>query len=318
LNYFPALSIGGDYARVIANAIRYCSRQSDPVLKTMPIELAPLKKIFKDDHPTTTTPIDSFPVTVEVRDDDHLKVEVQSQTELSFNDFNLVSQCSWSTVSRLWPPGWSSAPPQGWRCQAYSQLQGSRGGGIQYFYNDPLYGTGDGHSYVYTNTFDLSTYVGVRMNYYHYWQANFPTGTQDGYIQASLNGGATWITLQEYHHNAPALDSGNRMMESVAVGGASSVQFRFYYFSNNDWYWMFDNVRITGIVGEVMNGLGSADGVATVANVPPTIAGGFSSALRTESQGLRFEGFEISDPALIEPTEWFAWAVDMDVHIGWC
>jgi hypothetical protein len=75
---------------------------------------------------------------------------------------------------------------------------------------------------------------------------------------------------------------------------------------------MFDNVRVTGLVGEVMNGLGSADGVATVANVPPTIAGGFSSALRTESQGLRFEGFEISDPALIEPTEWFAWAVDMD------
>src|SRR2546426_597492 len=76
---------GGDYAQMIANALRWASRQPDPTGKPMPITLDPFEIAFKDDHPTTTTPRDSFPIKVEVRDDDHGKVRVTSSSQLSFD-----------------------------------------------------------------------------------------------------------------------------------------------------------------------------------------------------------------------------------------
>jgi len=90
------------------------------------------------------------------------------------------------------------------------------------------------------------------------------------------------------------------------------VQFRFRYESNDDYWWFVDNVRVIGLQGSVINGLGEATGVVTIANVAPTVIGGFNNALRNEAQGLQFGGFEITDPALIQPTEWFAYAWNFD------
>src|SRR3989454_2493461 len=70
LNYFPGLSISGDYARAIANAIRDCSRRPDPVSKEMAFDLDPLAHALRDDKPMTATHQDAVPVRVEVRDDD--------------------------------------------------------------------------------------------------------------------------------------------------------------------------------------------------------------------------------------------------------
>ncbi|HKZ63572.1 MAG TPA: hypothetical protein VJ400_03920, partial [Thermoplasmata archaeon] len=216
-------------------------------------------------------------------------------------------------LRQTFPPGWSSSPnPYGWACGANAYGQG-RSPFIFYYFNDPNYGTGDGNSFLYTpTTYDFSTHVGVQIDYYHYWNANYPSGSSDGYIQASTDGGATWITLREYHWNNPSSDQGNRMLESTAVGGAPSVRFRFYYVSNDDWWWAMDNVRVTGVNGYVMEGLGSAEGTVVIANVAPGGGGGFDTAMRTESASLLFDGFEIVDPALTEPTEWFAYAWDFD------
>jgi len=317
LNFFPIYGYtGGDFAQMIANAIRWASRQPDPTIKTMPIALDPVVKTYRDDDPTTTTPMDSFPVTVEVRDDDHLKIKVTDATELYFNAFESTSECSgyWGSPS-TWPPGWSADPDgMGWVC-SFDGLFGSRGPNMWYWYNDPLYGTGDGNSYLYTDLFDFSTFVGVELEYYTYWQADYPFcgSCQHGYVQASLDGGATWtVTLHELHHNDPGSFQGTITAQSTLVGGASDVRLRFYYQSDDDWWWFVDNVRVTGVVGEVMSGLGTADGIASVANVPPTVSGGFDDALRDEAQGLLFSGFEISDPAILEPTEWFAYRMDFD------
>jgi len=128
-----------------------------------------------------------------------------------------------------------------------------------------------------------------------------------------LDGGATWtVEIKAFHHNNPASFRGAVSVDSTAVGGASSVQFRFRYESNDDWWWFVDNIRITGLQGSIVSGLGEAVGQVTVANVAPTAIGGFPSALRTEAQGLEFLGFEISDPALLEPTEWFAYSWNFD------
>ena len=323
LNFFPPPEFGatgGDYAQMIANALRWASRQPDPTMKPMPITLDPFQIAFKDDFPVTTTPRDSFPIKVEVRDDDNGKVRVTAQSELSFNDFDNTNECNgfWPGPSTF-PPGWVSdapgglnAPDNGWQCN-YDSTFGNRAPGIQYFYNDPLYGTGDGHSYLYTPTYSFSSWFAARVQFDQYWQADYPTGDQSGFVEASLDGGATWpIELVSYHHNAPASFRGPVSLDNSAVGGASSVQFRFRYESNDDWWWFVDNVRITGLQGSVINGLGEATGTVTIANVPPTVIGGFNSALKNEAQGLQFNGFQITDPALIQPTEWFAYAWNFD------
>jgi hypothetical protein len=100
-------------------------------------------------------------------------------------------------------------------------------------------------------------------------------------------------------------------IDSYALGGLSDVRFRFTYTSHDDWGWFVDNVRITGFLVDVIDGLGEASGTAWVANVPPQIAGGFDSALRLEGQKLSFSGYSISDPAIKASTEWFAYSWDM-------
>src|SRR3989454_985401 len=324
LNLFPPPEFGatsGDYNQLIANAIRWASRQPDPVIKTMPITTDAFAIAFKDDDPVTTTPQDDFTVKVEVRDDDNGKIRVTSSSQLSFNDFENAAECNGAYYfTNTWPPGWSSEPnPYGWVC-SYDSGLGSRGPNIYWFYNDPFYGTGDGHSFLTTQSYDLSAYFAVRMDYSNLWRGNGFPGPSDGFIEASTDGGATFpIVLAEYHHNNPATDIGARSVTSVALGGQSNVIFRFRYESSDDWMWAFDNVRVTGVLGSIINGLGSATGAVTVANVPPTAVGGFNSALRVEAQGLQFKGFEISDPALLEPTEWFAysWNFDDGTPVDW-
>src|SRR3972149_2993529 len=197
----------------------------------MPITLNAYPKTFGDDNPTTT-PEDTYPVWVDFRDPDHDKIQVTSTSAKTFNDFQVTAQCTPGAyyLRQTFPPGWSSSPnPYGWACGANAYGQG-RSPFIFYYFNDPNYGTGDGNSFLYTpTTYDFSTHVGVQIDYYHYWNANYPSGSSDGYIQASTDGGATWITLREYHWNNPSSDQGDRLLE------------------------------ITGVNGYVMEGLGSAE-----------------------------------------------------------
>ena len=310
LNLFPYQIYGyagGDWVQLTVNAIRFCSQQPEPVYKPMPMQLDPYQKTYRDDEPTTTTPEDSFPMTVQVRDDDDGKMKIRSKTELYFNDFDDPSQCSgYYWMPSTWPPGWWADPDgYGWTC-SYDYTFGDRSPGIWYYYHDFA------SSYVYAPSVDLSAYQGIAVEFDTYWWADWPYGTSDGYTEVSSDGGATWVQIHGFHHNDPGQYRGPVSAGTTAVGGYSDVMARFRYDSSDDWAWFVDNVRFFGVEGEVMSGLGTAEGLATIANVPPTAAGGFDSALRTESQSLLFKGFEVSDPAILEPTEWFAYAWDFD------
>src|SRR3972149_68897 len=117
LNFFPVAGYtGGDFRQMMANAVRWASRQVEPVLLTMPITLTGYPKIFVDDNPTTT-PEDTYPVWVDVRDDDHDKIQVTSTSAKPFNDFQVTAQCTPGAyyLRQTFPPGWSSSPnPYGW------------------------------------------------------------------------------------------------------------------------------------------------------------------------------------------------------------
>ncbi|TLZ50512.1 MAG: ThuA domain-containing protein [Methanobacteriota archaeon] len=312
LNIFPYSGwSSGDYMRMIANAIRWASRQPDPTVKSMPITLDPYRFTFPDDVPTTT-PQDDYPVTVEVKDDSEGTVAVTDQSNLYFQNFESPAECNGAYYfTNTFPPGWDSNPnPFGWVCDS---TFGSRGPNIWFYYNDPLYGTGDGVSNLVTPSFDTSSFVALRYSAYHDWAGDYPTGGSTGYIEASIDGGATYpIELHRFAHNNPARFQGQVTIDSFDLGGQSDVRIRYRYMSNDDWWWYFDNVQITGINGFVWHGLGSADGVITIANVPPTVIGGFNSVVRDEAQSVLFKGFKLSDPALSEPTEWFAYRFNFD------
>jgi hypothetical protein len=303
---------GGDYMRLTVNAIKWASRQPDPVLKTMPMELSPYKITLLDDDPTTTTPEDPVPVSVEVRDDDEGKFIVYRQDELSYNDFNNVGNCYYASPTNYrWPTGWTVNPSNGWRCELNSYYT-SRAASIIWNYNDPNYGTGSGTSHLYSPSYDTTGYNILRFEVDTDWRGNGAPGPSDGYIRASTDGGATYpILLAEYHHLDPATFAGHLLFDRYDLGGYSNVKFRFTYVSNDDYGWFNDNIRVTGFLADTIDGLGTASGTAWVANVAPTIIGGFDTAARDEAVGLDFEGFSISDPALDAPTEWFAYSWDM-------
>src|SRR2546422_11703420 len=96
------------------NAIRWAPRQPDQTQKRKLIALEPVSFTFADDAPTTT-PRDDYQVIAEVRDDSDGAIQVRSQTQLSFDDFNTVSQCNgnWPGPSAF-PPGWTSDAPGGY------------------------------------------------------------------------------------------------------------------------------------------------------------------------------------------------------------
>lgn len=303
---------GGDYMRLTVNAIKWASRQPDPEPKTMPIEFGPYKITLLDDDPDTTTPEDPVPVSVEVKDDDDGKFIVYKEDELSFDDFNDATTCYWaSSTLYSWPTGWSVDPSQGWRCEA-NPYYSSRAASILWYYNDPLYGTGDGTSYLYSPTYDASGYNILRFELDTDWAGAYAPGDSDGYIEASIDGGATYpILLQEFHNYDPDFFAGHLVFDRYDLAGYPSVKFRFTYVSYDDYWWFNDNVRVTGYLADTIAGLGSASGTAWVANVPPTVKGGFDSAWRYEAEGLDFKGFALEDPALDAPTEWFAYSWNM-------
>jgi hypothetical protein len=314
LNYFPVPgygNIGGDYIQMVVNAIKWASRQPDPTIKSFPIALDPFSVMYADDVPTTTTQ-DSYPVIAEVRDDSDGQVRVESQTQLFSSNFDDPTQCSgsWPNPS-IWPSGLFANPDgYGWMCEK-NPYYTSRAASIIWYYNDPYYGTGDGTSLLYTDTYDLTTAVSAHIEFDTTWHGDGVPGPSDGYLEASTDGGATFPTvLVEYHHGS--VFTGRVVLDAFSLGGYSSVVLRFRYVSSDDYGWFVDNLLIKSLVGRVVDGLGTAEGSVTVANVPPTVAGGFSSALRTEAQSLLFSGFRLSDPALVQPTEWFAYRFDFD------
>jgi len=310
LNLFPYPGwAGGDAIRLIVNAIRYCSQQPDPYYRTMPIALDPFEWTPPDDLPSTT-PSDPMQVVVEVRDDDHARFDVISQDLQYAQDFQ--SRCGWSSFRSVWPPGWSADPAYGWRCLIPPD-SGSRGALVMYLFND--HNTSDLRS----PTFDLSAFDAARIVFDTSWRGNYPAGDSDGYLDASVDGGGSFPhRLGEFHHDNPSEYRGPFEVTTSALAAPGMV-LRFRYVSADDWWWFVDNVRVYGIRGAEIDGLGIATGTATIGNVEPVVTGGSDILTRDGNGTVLFQGYVIEDPALFEPTEWFAYAWDFGdgMPIAW-
>ena len=288
----------GDCVKVVYNAIKWASRMSNPAPLPMPMELPWISHFYKDDDPVTTSPEDYIDIKVEVKDDDHLKVE---GTTTLVSTENFQSGCSYPS----WPAGWVASPSSGWRCQSNTELS-SNSAVFRYYYND--YAT----SLLTGPVRDLGAYNIGKLEWRNYWYANYGGAYQDGYVEISTDGGLTFpYIIKEFHHNQPGGPE-TKVYTADIPAVSSSLVLRFRIDSGFDWYWIVDDIKLYGTQGRTVWGLGEAWGRTAIANVPPSIVGGPQSGLRTESQDFEISGMQISDPALMEPTEWFAYKVDYD------
>jgi hypothetical protein len=265
---------GGDYMRLTVNAIKWASRQPDPEPKTQPIEFGPYKITLLDDHPYTTTPEDPVPVSVEVRDDDEGKLRVHSSSQLGSEDFNDATECwySWGT-NYQWPAGWSASPSAGFRCQSHYYFGYERGATILYYY----VGAGT-TSYLTSPNYDATGFNIVRLELDTWHRPG--GGPSEAFIRASVDGGATYPYLLWQHHADEGAYQGPLSLDSSALGGSPNVKFRFEYMNNGYYGWFNDNIRVTAYEADVISGTGSASGTTWVANVAPTVVGGFRCANR--------------------------------------
>jgi hypothetical protein len=297
----------GDCVKITVNAIRYASRQPDPTPLPMPIQLPWTSHIYKDDDPVTTSPQDDIQLKVEVKDDDHLKVEGTTTIALSENFGG--SPCD----AYNFPNGWTKDPSDynSWRCENGYNLGTGNSASIWYYYNDPAYGTGDGESYLYSPMFDLSGANSATVSFRHYWWADY-SGASQAYVEASIDGGLTYPYLIARFYGGTNDGPAVRSFDSLDIAGSSTVMLRFHYHSADDYGWWIDDLVVSGTAGRLVWGLGEVWGQTAVANVPPTIVGGPAKGDFNEAVPFTIAGMVISDPAIMQPTEWFAYKMNFD------
>ncbi len=117
------------------------------------------------------------------------------------------------------------------------------------------------HGYGYPNAgyldspvINCSGRIGLSLSFWHYWQANYPNATQDGYVRGSIDGGATFpYIIDEFHHYDP---DGENAIKTYDLGWAdnqANVMIRFDIYNFDDWWWFIDNFKIEAdIFGDLM------------------------------------------------------------------
>jgi hypothetical protein len=295
----------GDALKVIANAAFWASGQAPPTPLPMPIQLDTTYHTFVDDHPTHVTKHDVFDVTLEIRDDDHLKeVMVGNPTQMLAEDFE--------GVGYSWPPGWYEGGIGGWQMHMAYELNGMAPYLPYYYY---------GVSILYSPVMDFTGVGGAILDWDNFWSSGWPGGSQDGYVQFSIDYGATWNTVQEFHSNDPTYEVAHYQRTFGAAANEPWVQLRFWCDMYNDWYWEVDNIDIWAAAMYTMTGLGSAattvdiNNVEPIAVVPPELYGKVVDEIIT----IDFAGMEIYDAAMDELTEEYWYNLDFDdgTETGW-
>ncbi len=87
---------------------------------------------------------------------------------------------------------------------------------------------------------DVSAYAGSTVNLAYKTYYNYLSGDY-GDVEVSFDGGA-WVNVVSY-----TADTSNPLYEDLTVSvpaGASTMQVRFHYIANNDWYWYIDDFRV--------------------------------------------------------------------------
>jgi len=145
------------------------------------------------------------------------------------------------------PPGWTRVMNSGcnWASSATTGYANNTGGaGLFADANSDDCGTGM-DAELWTPSFDLSTASAPMLSF----QSDFNDfgGSDDGYVDVSTDGGATWINLLHYD----GVDvRGPRLVQLnlSAFAGQSNVIVRFHYVAPGwDWWWQVDDVQISDI-----------------------------------------------------------------------
>jgi len=123
-----------------------------------------------------------------------------------------------------------------WTWDSYDELMENT-----YDFSDPNEG------YLDSPVLDCSGKTGISLSFWHYWEADYSTGDQDGYVRGSIDGGSTFpILIDEFHHNDPPFEEAVKYYDiSSWADGQSEVMVRFDVYNYNDWYWRIDDFNVS-------------------------------------------------------------------------
>jgi len=156
-------------------------------------------------------------------------------------------------TSGSWPAGWTEASGSAWQ-SGYSGFLGSNAALMWYFYCDPYTSLDcvSTHQSLRSPVIDLTSMelVGHRfevlLSFRHDWQANYPFGYSEGWVEGSDNGFATSVELMHLAWNNPAYIT--KKVETIditswAAGKPIQIQFRMMMF--DDWWWNVDDFSVS-------------------------------------------------------------------------
>ena len=95
---------------------------------------------------------------------------------------------------------------------------------------------------------------GISLSYWQYWNADYSSGNQDGYVRGSIDGGATYpFLIDEFHHNDPAEETAVKQYDLSWADNQQEVRIRFDVYNDNDWYWYVDDFNISSeLSGDIL------------------------------------------------------------------
>ncbi len=113
---------------------------------------------------------------------------------------------------------------------------------------DPAGSSSTTHSIMTSPAFSLAGYTSATLTYQHYLRS---TNSSDVVkVEISTNGGSSWSTLQNYPGGTNAGSASSFASVNISLNsylGQSNVKIRFNYQSPWNWYWLVDNLSITGV-----------------------------------------------------------------------
>ena len=302
-------SCSGDYMILFANAVKWASQQQDPHQIPMPIALEPIYHTYRDDHPVTLTPEDTFDVKVEIKDDDHGNyMIVGGVTTLMTQDFSSGS---------MPPPGWTRSDTwyMDWILNNYNNAGGVSPEAAFVYYNG--YGS-VGYGRLYSDPVDTTGFAQVEVSFKEYL-SHF-SGPYTLSVETSTDG-VNWDTVWEVV-NPGGWGARTTSFTATANIGSPTTYFSWTFYGDpwNLNYWYIDDIQVISYaVYGPMEGLGEAFTSVVIKNVFPEAVNKMGVVLDVdENTPMTFEGFEISDPARGSGTEefWYRWDFDDGTPVG--
>jgi hypothetical protein len=117
--------------------------------------------------------------------------------------------------------------------------------------NSDAYGDGNSQNAdLVTATLDLSSYSAVNLHFEHYFKE---WSGSSGTLSYSINGGSSWTMIQTWtaETSNPAIFDQN---VTAMVAGQSNVKFKWNYIGSWGYYWVVDDVSITGTLSGYWTG----------------------------------------------------------------